>query len=334
MLLPLRFRRGFTLIELLVVIAVIAILIALLLPAVQQAREAARRTECRNHLKQFGLALHNYGGAHRTLPPGVISNVDGTQVYSTVYGLLLPYLEQVNLSNRYDSDKPFDQQSAAVLAAAIPTFLCPSNSKENPLEIPAFGGFGLPTVYGATDYLCSKGSTDAICVPWAVPANRQGVFSNRPVRIRDITDGSSNTLAMGEGAGGAAWPLCRGTGCTTAFDGPAGQQPATNPWAFGAASNAALEGAGFLTGGIWGCTIEPMNRNPVTDTWADMGALTDCRSSTDGGPHSTANFRSDHKGGVQFLFADGSVHFLSENINLTIYRRLSTIAEGIPANVP
>jgi prepilin-type processing-associated H-X9-DG protein len=95
-----------------------------------------------------------------------------------------------------------------------------------------------------------------------------------------------------------------------------------------------MQSLGFLSGSIWGSTVERPNKCPVTDTYLDLPGIGDCRSSLNGGPHSTANFRSDHPGGVQFLFGDGSVHLLSETIDMDLYRRLSTIAEGTPATLP
>lgn len=109
--------------------------------------------------------------------------------------------------------------------------------------------------------------------------------------------------------------------------------------------NASQSARGFLVASAFGCTLEPLNKNPVTDAWADVDALDDCRKSlpsaagtrgptTQGGPHSTPNFRSDHPGGANFLFADGSVHFLDENIDMLVYQRLSTHQGGEPADIP
>ena len=249
--------------------------------------------------------------------------------------MLLPYFEQDSLKRLYDQNKSFDQQSPSVAKTVIPLFLCPSNSKEDFLELPQLVPLAMPvgTTFAATDYLFSKGPNDAWCMPAStMPIQERGIFClNSATGIRD---GSSNTMAMGEGAGGSRWPLCRGAGCSTPYVGPAGPLPATNAWISGGLGHFFTESLGFITGGIWGSTIERPNKSPVTDSYSDISQFDNCDSSLAGGPHSTANFRSDHPGGVQFLFADGSVRFLTETIDMPLYRRLSTIAEGSPAVVP
>jgi hypothetical protein len=104
---------------------------------------------------------------------------------------------------------------------------------------------------------------------------------------------------------------------------------ATNPWAIGAVSNDSLTGVGLYIAGIWGCTEEPLNKWPVTDSfWGGIPITNDCRCSDQGSPHSTANFRSDHPGGGQFLLSDSSVQFIVNEIDFTLYRAMSTIAGG------
>jgi len=325
------YRSGFTLVELLTVIAIVAVLIALLLPAVMRTREVARRSQCRNNLKQFGLAMHNYHGAHRCFPPGLIANLSGTEAYATAHALLLPYFEQANLAKNYDSSLSFHVQPPAVLTAVIPVFVCPSNAKSNPVHRPQFKTFGLPETYGATDYIYSRGAIDTWCLNAEVLQQdpRLGAFLlNRSIRMGQITDGTSQTFCMGEGAGGDQWLFCRGAGCTGNWSGT--PQPATGLWPLGAVGSLGFSNGGVLYGGLWGSTMERLNKSPVTDSWIDMSATSDCRSSPEGGPHSTANFRSDHAGGGNFLYADGSVHTISESTDLSVYRRLSTIAEGTP----
>jgi prepilin-type N-terminal cleavage/methylation domain-containing protein/prepilin-type processing-associated H-X9-DG protein len=321
-------RRALTLVELLVVIAIIGLLIALLLPAVQSAREAGRRAQCANHLRQFGLALHNFAAARKCLPSGVTLNPTQTAALAPAHVLLLPYFEDVALHSLWNRELPFNQQPASALATVIPIFVCPSNDKVNPHVYPLLASIGWPTSFGATDYILCKGATDTWCLtPQQVPRTRRGCFcATNGVRMKEITDGASQSFCVGEGAGGPRWPLCRGTGCKQ----PAGDAPAahvaTNVWPIGAVGNSQFEAAGLLTAGVWGCTIEPLNKWPVTDSWADIAGSADCRSSDQGGLHSASNFRSDHPGGGQFLYADGSVHFVNDTIEMAIYRGLSTIA--------
>ena len=193
-----RRRKGFTLIELLVVIAIIAVLIALLLPAVQQAREAARRTQCRNNLHQIGLALHNYHDAHGTFPPGSIGNchvAPNEQGFSALVQML-PYMDEtaiynsINMSMHHMSD-----QNATAAAQQMAQFFCPSYSG---LTSSTTHGYCVPrhTAHKGTytNYVGIAGwRTGATC-----PATNGIFFENSRVRMRDIRDGTSNTLAYGE----------------------------------------------------------------------------------------------------------------------------------------
>ena len=127
-------RRGFTMIELLVVIAIIAILVALLIPAVQQAREAARRTQCKNNLKQLGLALHNYESSFRGLPPATVFDAATQTVYANANTLLLPCLDQAPLYNSYNMNVSWLMQTPAIARTLVPSLVCPSAA---PCSIPA-----------------------------------------------------------------------------------------------------------------------------------------------------------------------------------------------------
>ena len=179
--------RGFTLIELLVVIAIIAVLIALLLPAVQQAREAARRTQCKNNLKQWGLALHNYHDTANTFPMGA------TATQWLWRASLLPYLDQANVYNRITFDSPSVCFSAAAAIPApkptevlIPVYVCPTDPNSGKLY-PNFSGAG----HMPTDYMGVFGSNLA--------TTSDGLFAYiSKVRMADISDGTSNTLGIGE----------------------------------------------------------------------------------------------------------------------------------------
>jgi len=208
-------RTGFTLIELLVVIAIIAILIALLLPAVQQAREAARRTQCKSNLKQLGIALHNYNSAHRVFPPNLIPGGKPTsggyigyfQGNWGVLAYLTPFLEQTAVYNLLNLESPTYSNSGSAwiiadsnnqLAAAtlVPLYLCPSDiSRKVSTDYGVTGGIG-PSNYAAnmgTGLDATGGSEHGS------PYRSDGVFyADSRTRFADITDGTSNTAAMSE----------------------------------------------------------------------------------------------------------------------------------------
>ena len=342
--------RGFTLIELLVVIAIIAVLIALLLPAVQQAREAARRSQCRNNLKQIGLALHNYHDTFRTFPGGLNKQVGTTwSVYASQFAMMLPYLDQANMYNVYDSNLPWTSQSGVNVASkSVSVFLCPSATHSNPIDATiAFTlSGGLLPVYnaraiGATDYILSKGPNDSWCLynsPTPIPGSQLGMFDlAHHIQLRDVTDGASNTMAVGEGAGGGRWTVCTGIGCTS----PAPSSISTQGWIsanFNTKYIANIFGPALpRSTSIFGSTIERINKNPITESiYGDQSSADDnnCNDSLNGGVSTTSNFRSEHIGGGHFLFADGAVRFISENIDQTQLKQLSTIRGGEVATVP
>jgi prepilin-type N-terminal cleavage/methylation domain-containing protein len=305
-----RSRRGFTLIELLVVIAIIAILIALLLPAVQQAREAARRTECKNKLKQLGLAIHNYHDTHTVFPIGAGNVANqctsagtplpaGTNEYSggrapwTV--LILPYLDEAPRYNQFNLNGSFEginncpacETAARGFPAANMALQRTNNSKFQCPSNPASG----PDKFN-TDYSGVQGGGDqaaAQCggTPNFRPFFNNGVFFvNSSVRIRDFTDGSTNTFLVGE---------------NSRLDN------------FNWASSARGSGSGS-PGPITSCM------DPINDP-RDGNALAD--------NHRT--FVSRHEGGAHAVLGDGAVVFLSESMNVGIFRQLGARADGGPA---
>ncbi|MFG0336033.1 MAG: DUF1559 domain-containing protein [Maioricimonas sp. JB049] len=328
--------RGFTLIELLVVIAIIAILVALLLPAVQQAREAARRSQCRNNLKQLGLALHNYHDVHRTFPPGYRFIARSTT--DTIGGLnisILPYIEKASIKDRIDVNTPWFLFPADIARTRVPVFECPSDTAPNPYNYPALGALGLPIgdTVGISSYAHSVGYDDALCFSSGLGAKPQtqhtGVFYiHSKTQFRDLTDGSSHTFAIGEAASG--FEMCRGVGCAT----PMGV-PAAHSWLISGTNKEHYYAIGIQYGGSLASTVESINKPVATDSnYQSISGSYDCRPSWNGGPHWVTNFRSFHEGGASFLFCDGAVTFLSENIDMDLYRALSTVRGGEVAQRP
>jgi prepilin-type N-terminal cleavage/methylation domain-containing protein len=316
-------QRGFTLIELLVVIAIIAILIALLLPAVQQAREAARRTQCVNNLHQIGLAMHNYENAFRTFPPGYVagnppyppfvqnSHERGCWTWGT---MILPYIDQAPLYNQLNPGPILPQQVLATPAGLramqtpLEAFRCPSdtgplvNNFDNTLggneqtgnfysRFVTDGASKIPIA--TSNYMLNMGPGDSTtpAVDPTIYGPPLGIGAqNSRVRIRDITDGTSNTFCVGE----RAWKL-----------------------------NDLLVGAGTALA----ISADPLVNINQGTSWDIKSAGTNVMSLTYDGPnfcppaphgqrqHQSRAFNSAHEGGVFFLFCDGSVRFISENID-------------------
>lgn len=351
-------RRGFTLVELLVVIAIIGVLVALLLPAVQAAREAGRRAQCLNNLKQFGLALQNYHSAKNTFPPSVMMKQNYKQFYASGNALLLPYFEQASLASLYDPNKYFEHQTPAVASTVIPMFKCPSSSAPNPMVDTALGEAtpDLGSTFGISEYAFCMGYTDAFCIsggtpanpnvkPGTIPPSQRGVFNVAwGAAIRQITDGTSNTMAMGDASSDPHWKVCHLTKCTESSLKPdaSGDLPTAGVgWIIGEPNS-----PGYLpklgpSGSIHGCTVEPMNKYPLTDTFLSSSQYQGdnikfsnansypnhyCAPSYEGGTHSASNFRSDHPGGCNFLMTDGSVAFMDEGVDMNVYRAKSTIS--------
>ncbi|MDB5346670.1 MAG: prepilin-type cleavage/methylation protein [Schlesneria sp.] len=300
-------RRAFTLIELLVVIAIIAVLIALLLPAVQQAREAARRTQCRNNLKQIGIALHNYHESNQVFPMGFSDGVWGN---SETFGgwswsaALLPYIDQGPLFNQLNfSATPYSVGvNQTLTATSLAAFSCPSDIKpaqtpNNPGNAP--GGKGT-TAVATSSYMGNAGPFEGTpCVQnGTVPvpdARNIGLFAvNSSIGFRNITDGSSNVFAVGE----VRW-IPSGTDAAAAAYGSDRQFIYGNVTTGGGpkCDNNGPNNNGFHLHNRW--TRQKMN-GPL------LGANNLERS-----------FHSAHTGGAHFLMGDGSVRFVSDNIDHT-----------------
>jgi len=310
-------HNGFTLIELLVVIAIIAILVALLLPAVQQAREAARRSACKNNLKQIGLALHNYHDTHKVLPPGYQRYLPYSSV-STFDGpgwgwgaMILPQLEQTAMYDALRMDERVLAETADILQytqVSLPVFRCPSTPggmiNENLMSSSADEGFALATykgVFGDKNTQYNESTDDCPLVLGSCVSGGNGAFSaNSSTKFRDVTDGLSNTVVIGEIAYGP---------------------------------NGTVNSSGTLIdyeGTVWAGVSSTSSRSNVA-------VIQTFRGQTSSGSPSTLyringtnahSFSSHHDGGAQFVMGDGAVRFISENVDSSIVNDLSAGADG------
>jgi prepilin-type N-terminal cleavage/methylation domain-containing protein len=303
--------RGFTLIELLVVIAIIAILIALLLPAVQQARESARRTQCKNNLKQLGLAIHNYHDVHNCIP---IADVNGTVNPVSAHARLLPYIEQSALYALVDFNVPYDHaNNVTARMTELPAFRCPSDPTRLPASIGGRNNYYWNAGNGVVMY--SSGATGQ-------PAPNGIIFHNKRYRFNDITDGLSNTSAMAE---------------KLTSDGSNGiSTPKTDTFAPGTYPNNADE-ATLQCNAVDVTDLSRQGYSNVGGPWLQQYHSTNQFNHVlppngrscmypPGRIATTAN--SQHTGGVQILLCDGSARFVSENIDIATWRALGSIGDG------
>jgi prepilin-type N-terminal cleavage/methylation domain-containing protein len=313
--LELRLRRAFTLIELLVVIAIIAVLVSLLLPAVQQAREAARRMQCRNNLKQIGLAIHNYESSHRVFPPGRL----GFPMVFSVQAHILPYVDGTNLYNLIDFNTapnfgapstPMTANEVAV-RTSIPLYLCPSD----------FGRIA-GSEFGPTNYVGTTGSGTGLAN--SINTGDGVMFSRSSIRFRDVTDGMSNTVCFSEhtlGVGGrpsspAGGPAANSQGEVLELAGSTATTDAS--CVVGSGTWSGLRGAKWMNG-HYGDTL-------YNHYYAPNSRQFDCGNASHNFGLTAA--RSRHVGGVTVLLCDGSARFVGDNVNRSLWRGLATRSGG------
>lgn len=285
--------RGFTLVELLVVIAIIGILAALLLPAIQAAREAARRMQCSSNLRQIVLGMHHYESSYKRIPAGGIQSN-----FISGFASVLPHLEQGSLYLEYDFGLYYtDPRNVAVSKQKIPLFLCPSTSI--PREVPetAMSSTGAPLEVGsATTYLLNEGTNQYMAdCDGAFPAIYE-TYRNKHLRMADFKDGTSNTLAIGE----------------TTYDFPEYRWSASTPAPLGGTIRwgSARWIVGYPRVGM-GTTRFPLNAKRVSIT---------------------GGYTSQHIGGINFGLMDGSVRFVPDNLDVGVLSALSTRAKGEVVN--
>jgi len=312
-------NQGFTLIELLVVIAIIAVLIALLLPAVQQAREAARRSQCKNNLKQIGLALHNYHDNSNAFPPGAFYHgSSGSERYGNGFSfhvMLLPYLEQPALYQQFDfNGLTFSSTANNAAAAKIGgTYLCPSGTYTKASDL---------TTIATTHYLgvlgpwagsgAAKNPATGTDYPFTAKGSSGGwsdhgiLLRGISIRLRDVTDGTSNTFLVGE----LSNDIYGVAGVLRAWHRGSLKQSSSSDTSFFPNGNAeTLSSMKYIRYGM----------NPKTASGLAYNAYA---------------FGSNHVGGGHFCMADGSVRFLSQNMDMVLYRSLSTRGDNEVVTLP
>ncbi|MEZ6035316.1 MAG: DUF1559 domain-containing protein [Planctomycetaceae bacterium] len=366
-------RSGFTLIELLVVIAIIAVLVSLLLPAVQQAREAARRTQCKNNLKQIALALHNFhdtfgilpglalcGSGPEDLNPGM-QNIWYQFRHTPPSVYLLPYLEQGNIFSQWNINKSGSDNTTPGVTGGLtnlklakgplPVFTCPSMPEPINPDFPCWSSYGwsrgsysihVPqqpgdlfntatnTSYGwshsdgvfvtafdgGLTYDSGKALSNANLPLIAAGTPQWREHTQNKLKFRDITDGLSNTIAVGE-----LHTISKGYTTKTVNGVTVPETPGSGPTAWGA------DGGDYFCEGTMNVRINTLTVDNVTSRYYARGNLDPAwLETTTRSP--LFSFRSTHTGGCQFALCDGSTRFISENIDMLTYKALGSRAGG------
>jgi prepilin-type N-terminal cleavage/methylation domain-containing protein/prepilin-type processing-associated H-X9-DG protein len=294
-----RTAHAFTLVELLVVIAIIGVLVALLLPAIQAARESARRSQCTNNLKQIGLAIHNYELSYKRLPAGAVWSSAPKVRKGSILFFLLPFIEETGLYNAVDVHSPdFDNAvtTAQIGGKRVATFVCPSdelNGMYNQFAVHSYAASRGPTaVYDNPGCSCAHPYASFAMAPLDDATNYAGPFTRvgTTTKLGRVTDGLSKTIFFGEVRPGCSESVREG-------------------WAY------TNNGNGYCT------TIIPINYDTCNDQAPDNCARP-CNWNTETG------FKSSHPGGAHFLFGDGSVHLVQQTIDHQTYQYLGAKSDG------
>jgi prepilin-type N-terminal cleavage/methylation domain-containing protein/prepilin-type processing-associated H-X9-DG protein len=303
-------RKGFTLVELLVVIAIIGVLVALLLPAIQAAREAARRMSCGNNLKQMMLGVQNYASAMKTLPSAAERMATADSRSLGLHVAIMPYLEQTNITQRIGKEKDVAKIDRQLRDTNLPMYWCPSRPQEDPEEYVEEIGYYASTYYGVMGpgrmpdgrweletAHCGNVPLDGVFIPYI------------SIRLQDITDGTSNTLALGERTYqirsyfSGAWFLGNANFVVGKKNDP---------------TKVCVDSSKSMR---WGISTPDSVGYYVSSSIVPPGAKKDIL-------FNDLFWGSEHPSGCHFAYADGSVHFVSADVSLDLLKNLSSRSGG------